>query len=136
MAAQLFEVLGEGAVVKATVIEVMGRRVVDLSSRDRHECQLQQSPGGPVEAYGAEVTDLRTAAQMQTLLRRAMALRTTQRTGVNETSSRSHAIVHLVIEPSGSAPVRTPPRALRVAEERLLVPTSPLSRVASNPADP
>ena len=42
MAVQLFESLGEGAVVKATVIEVAGRRVVDLSSRERHECQLQQ----------------------------------------------------------------------------------------------
>ena len=65
-----------------------------------------QAPGGPVEAYGAEVTSLRTAGQMQALLRRAMALRSTQRTGVNETSSRSHAIIHLVLEPPGGAAVR------------------------------
>lgn len=75
----------------------MGRRCIDLTSHDRHECQLQQSAGGQVEVYGADVVRLASAAEMQQLMRRAMAKRTTQRTGANETSSRSHAIAHLKV---------------------------------------
>ncbi|KAL1527163.1 hypothetical protein AB1Y20_015843 [Prymnesium parvum] len=96
LAAHLFDEVGVGS-VQATLIEVMGRRCIDLSSRERYECQLLQAPGGPVTVDGATVLSLHSATQMQTLLRRAMALRTTQRTGVNETSSRSHAIIHLAI---------------------------------------
>ena len=76
-------------------VEVMGRKCFDLSSRK--ECSVAQRPDGSLRLQGLEQLPARSSEQLKKLLRRMMASRTTESTGANEQSSRSHAIISIQV---------------------------------------
>ena len=92
--------------VEVLAVEVLGRRCVDLSTRA--ECSLLQQPGGGLELRAAGGLEpgrpcVRSAAELQQLLRTLLAGRSTAATGSNATSSRSHALVQLCLRRVGGA---------------------------------
>ena len=89
---------GDVLEVEVLALEVLGRRCVDMSTRA--ECTLLQQPGGGLELRAAGGLELGrpcacSAAELQALLQRLLAGRSTAATGSNATSSRSHALVQL-----------------------------------------
>ena len=104
--AQLF---GSGAVrtVRFTAIEVAGDGARDLlrasagadNSDDRQSgaVEMREGAGGVLHLVGVQSAEAGSAEELNTLLERCYAARATRETGVNDTSSRSHAVYRLVL---------------------------------------
>lgn len=95
LANELFGRTDGALAVEVTALEVSGKKVKDLSSKQ--ECLVFQTASGGAEVRGVVPHIAADAQSLRAFLDRVMAARTTRATAANATSSRSHAIISLVI---------------------------------------
>ena len=81
--------------------EIYGGRLYDLLN-NKNRLQVFDDKNGKVQIYGLQEISADTAEEMQAIIDRANALRTTHNTVTNETSSRSHAICNITIKEKNS----------------------------------
>ena len=86
---------GVALAVQVNAVEVMGKKVRDLSSGN--ECLVYQTNGGGAELRGATNFMASSASELVEHLKSVLRSRATQSTGSNSTSSRSHALISLRI---------------------------------------
>ena len=99
-AADLFQSLpATTSRVTLTAIEIYGNTVRNLLAEeegsDAATVQLREDASGTLALVGAAPAHVRTADELCALLTAAYASRATSATGVNDTSSRSHAIYRI-----------------------------------------
>ena len=85
--------------VSASFVEVYQERVYDLLNGKRGEpLSLRGRDDGSVYAVGASELSITAVAQLLRLVREGTAARCTEGNSVHEHSSRSHALLQLVVE--------------------------------------
>lgn len=85
--------------VKCSFLEVYNENVRDLLRPDADYLDIREDPvKGMCVAGISEVVGLESARDIMTLLHQANKHRSTEATGVNVTSSRSHAVLQVVVE--------------------------------------
>ena len=93
IAADLF---AKGALaVEVTAVEVAGKRVSDLGHRK--EVMVLQTASGGAELRGVQPFVAGSASELSAHIDDVLKARRTHATGVNQTSSRSHALIHLTV---------------------------------------
>ncbi|KAG8463118.1 hypothetical protein KFE25_011115 [Diacronema lutheri] len=101
--AQLFnelDKLGSSACVYVSYLELGGGKVLDLlSGPSKAECTLLDDHAGRTAIVGATHVRAHSADELLAIVHRGKAKRTTEQTAANATSSRSHAVLRIVIGP-------------------------------------
>jgi len=90
--------------MNVSFIEVYNENIRDLLSDSEEYLDLREDPiAGPTVAGIAQV-DARSSDEIMVLLQQGNARRTQQATAANEVSSRSHAVLQVVVECKDNAP--------------------------------
>ena len=89
--------------VMGTYIEIYNERMRDLLEPDTTTITLQETPSGGVSLKGVATRDLRTVNDLVAMLVSGERHRTVDSHRLNEASSRSHAVLQLVIRVFGIA---------------------------------
>lgn len=87
--------------VRVGFVEIHKEEVRDLliaTSGPRPAVSIRESPGGGVCLYGATEMEVRTQEEMAAVLEMGTLCRATASTGMNDRSSRSHAIFTITLE--------------------------------------
>ncbi|KAJ1444753.1 P-loop containing nucleoside triphosphate hydrolase protein [Pelagophyceae sp. CCMP2097] len=95
-ARDVFAGLDPGHDACLSFFEIYGGRCQDLMN-ERARLQVREDARGEVNVIGLEEVLVRDAAELLATIDRGNALRTTQRTEANDTSSRSHAVCQISI---------------------------------------
>lgn len=99
-----FELLATspGAALSVSFFELSGDRCCDMLNQFE-SAQLMTGRDGSVHAFPLVEIVVKSADDLIALINHGRAVRSTASTGVNDTSSRSHAILRIYISLSGSA---------------------------------
>jgi kinesin family protein 2/24 len=100
-AADVFELLEStsGAAVSVSFFELSGDRCYDMLNMFE-PAQLLTGRDGSVHAFPLVEVRVSSAADLLAMIDHGRAVRSTAATGVNDTSSRSHAILRVYISPT------------------------------------
>ena len=100
VAKELFaEVSSKQRTIQVKCVELMGNKCVDLIGNENKEVKLMDS-GSSVQFVGATTVTVESVVEFQRILHETKSRRATQSTDKNDTSSRSHSICQITIQPS------------------------------------
>eukprot|EP00593_Proboscia_inermis_P008361 CAMPEP_0171300856 /NCGR_PEP_ID=MMETSP0816-20121228/9852_1 /TAXON_ID=420281 /ORGANISM="Proboscia inermis, Strain CCAP1064/1" /LENGTH=568 /DNA_ID=CAMNT_0011777859 /DNA_START=232 /DNA_END=1938 /DNA_ORIENTATION=+ len=102
--ADLFQLVGAGQKLRLQAYELVGKKCFDLlsSAADKEEVFLRVGEDGNTHVCGTTECDISTTAELQQALVQAAGQRETSATGMNATSSRSHAVYSVTLAEGGS----------------------------------
>ncbi|KAL4248822.1 TRAFAC class myosin-kinesin ATPase superfamily protein [Abortiporus biennis] len=101
--------------IKGSFIEIYNEDLIDLLSMDegggRREVQIREDKQGHIIWEGLREVSVRSASEVQNLIRQGTAIRRTNETDMNAQSSRSHAIFSLTLIQKKFSGSGVPPRS-------------------------
>ena len=83
--------------VSLTYIEIYNENIRDLLSDRTEFLELREDRGGGVQVAGITVVKVESAGEVLEYLSRGNKFRTSEATGANEVSSRSHAVLQVCV---------------------------------------
>ncbi|CBZ50291.1 hypothetical protein NCLIV_007650 [Neospora caninum Liverpool] len=83
--------------VKCSFLEIYNENVRDLLDIRNETCEVREDPGKGISIAGISETEVRTAEEILVLLQTGNKNRTQESTDANQTSSRSHAILQVLV---------------------------------------
>ncbi|KEP64256.1 UNVERIFIED_CONTAM: kinesin motor domain-containing protein [Hammondia hammondi] len=83
--------------VKCSFLEIYNENVRDLLDIRNETCEVREDPGKGISIAGISETEVRTAEEILILLQTGNKNRTQESTDANQTSSRSHAILQVLV---------------------------------------
>ena len=106
--ADLFQGIATGQSLQLQAFELVGKKCFDLlsptgeQSSDKEEVFLRVGEDGNTHVCGTTVCDISTPDELHQAFVQAAGQRETAATGMNETSSRSHAVYNVTLPEGGS----------------------------------
>lgn len=119
---RIAETPGVDFAVRVGFVEIHKEDVHDLlrrgqgGGRSAAAVHIRELPSGGIVLAGATEREVRTSEEMAQVLEEGTALRATAETGMNKTSSRSHAIFTITLE-QRRIPRQKTPRSPRAASD-------------------
>eukprot|EP00392_Amoebophrya_sp_AT5.2_P007156 g7170.t1 len=123
---------------KVTFVELRGNKVFDLlyKGRSASEVSIREVSGGKYLVQGAEVRECNTAIELQNWMKTGHDRRKTEQTGVNDTSSRSHAVITITMQPFDSKLILVDAAGTERAKDQMAHSKERLEETSSAPLDP
>ena len=116
----LFESTDADTAVQMQYVEIYNEQIKDLLQPSNGNLDVREAPGRGTFVAGAANVEVRSRDEVEELLLEGNAFRTTESTKMNSVSSRSHAVLQVVMPPS--LPLSLSPLPLMRSP-----PSSPLS---------
>ena len=96
----LFESTDADTAVQMQYVEIYNEQIKDLLQPSNGNLDVREAPGRGTFVAGAANVEVRSRDEVEELLLEGNAFRTTESTKMNSVSSRSHAVLQVVMPPS------------------------------------